>query len=217
MTSEVIEAHRRFATHAGKPGLPRWAAAVAVLTAASGDLEVPHVREIYAEAKRRREQRKAQPQASDERVKEILAAAGYNREVTPEVVERHRGYATHAGRPGLRRWKAAVAVLNGAMGGADVPPTSAIYAEETRRREVQRARAERIKVEAQALADEHADAARAHVARVWAETGEGPTWRELATELGVKGQLAAPLIDVLHQRGVLTSTEEPRSLAVGGC
>ena len=39
-----------------------------------------------------------------------------------------------------------------------------------------------------------------------------PAWRELAAALGVVGQLASPMIDVLHQRGVLASTDEPRSL-----
>jgi hypothetical protein len=212
VTPEVIEEHRRFATHAGKPGLPRWKAAVAVLAAAGGAPEVPHVREIYAEDKRRREQRKTQPRASDERVKELLASVGYNREVTAEVLERHRAYASHAGKPGLPRWKAAVAVLNAAMGRDDVPPASEIYAEEKRRREVQRARAAQIREKATALADQHAAAAREHVERVWAETGEGPTWRELAAALGVVGHLASPMIDVLHQRRVLASTDEPRSL-----
>ena len=57
-------------------------------------------------------------------------------------------------------------------------------------------------------------AAREQVARVRAETGEGPTWRELAAALGVKGPLASAMIDALHRRGALSSTKEPRSLSV---
>jgi hypothetical protein len=96
-----------------------------------------------------------------------------------------------------------------------VPRASEIYAEEKRRREVRRARAERIRAQASALADAHAEAARRYVTQVWAETGAGPTWRELAAALGVTGQLASPMIDLLHKRGVLASTGEPRSLTVG--
>ena len=119
-----------------------------------------------------------------------------------------------AGKPGLPRWKAAVAVLNGAMGAPEVPHVREIYAEEKRRREVRRERAARVRKQASELADRHARAAREQVARVWAETGEGPTWRELAAALGVKGPLASAMIDSLHRRGALTSTKEPRSLAV---
>lgn len=154
------------------------------------------------------------PKASDERVEELLQAAGYNRAITPEVLQEHRRFATHAGTPGLPRWRAAVAVLNGAMGAPEVPHVREIYAEEKRRREVRRERAARVRKQAGELADEHAVAAREQVARVWAETGEGPTWRELAAELGVKGPLASAMIDALHRRGALTSTKEPRSLAV---
>lgn len=89
-----------------------------------------------------------------------------------------------------------------------------IYAEEKRRREVRRARAVRVREQANQLADEHAVAARDEVERVWAETGEGPTWRELAAALGVKSSLASAMVDALHRRGVLASTKEPRSLAV---
>ena len=107
-----------------------------------------------------------------------------------------------------------MALLNGAMGGDEVPHVREIYAEEKRRREANRARAARRREQAGALADEHASAAREFVARVWAETGEGPTWRELADALGVQGRLASAMIDTLHRRGALTSTEEPRTLAV---
>lgn len=162
-------------------------------------------------ARRGRPQR---PKASDERVKELLTAAGYSRTITPEVLEQHRRFATHAGKPGLPRWKAAVALLNGAMGAPEVPHVREIYAEEKRRREVRRQRAARIRKQAGELAAEHAVAAREQVARVWAETGEGPTWRELAAALGVKGPLASAMVDALHQRGALTSTKEPRSLTV---
>lgn len=154
------------------------------------------------------------PKASDERVEELLQAAGYNRAITPGVLREHRRFATHAGKPGLPRWKAAVAVLNGAMGAPEVPHVREIYAEEKRRREVRRERAARIRKQASELAQEHAVAAREHVARVWTETGEGPTWRELAAALGVKGPLASAMIDALHRRGALTSTKEPRSLTV---
>lgn len=158
--------------------------------------------------------RPPRPKASDERVGELLQAAGYNRVVTPEVLEAHRRFATHAGKPGLPRWKAAVALLNGAQGRAEVPHVREIYAEEKRRRDVQRQRAAQRRQRAGELADEHAEAAREYVARVWAETGEGPTWRELASALDVEGPLASAMIDTLHRRGVLTSTKEPRSLAV---
>jgi len=107
-------------------------------------------------------------------VEELLGAAGYNRAITPEVLEQHRRFATHAGKPGLPRWKAAVALLNGAQGRGEVPHVREIYAEEKRRREAKRARAGYMRTQADALADEHAVAAREHVARVWAETGEGP-------------------------------------------
>jgi len=100
------------------------------------------------------------------------------------------------------------------MGGGVVPHVREIYAEEKRRREVNRALAARRREQAGDLADEHVAAAREHVARVWAETGEGPTWRELASALDVRGPLAAAMIEVLHQRGALVSTVEPRSLAV---
>ena len=216
VTPGVLEAHRRFASHAGKPGLPRWKAAIAVLNGAMGAEEVPHVREIYAEEKRRRETRRpALPKASDELVRELLTACGYNREVTPEVLDAHRWFATHATKPGLPRWKAAVAVLNGAMGADEVPHVREIYAEEKRRREARRARAAQLREQAEALADVQAEAAREQVARVWAETGEGPTWRELASALGVKGRVGSTLIEVLHERGLLISTKESRSLAVG--
>ncbi|MDR7254940.1 hypothetical protein J2X46_003942 [Nocardioides sp. BE266] len=89
-----------------------------------------------------------------------------------------------------------------------------IYAEEKRRREVRRARAVRVREQAEHLADKHALAARDQVARVRAETGEGPTWRELAAALGVKSSLASAMVDALHRRGALTSTKEPRSLTV---
>lgn len=158
--------------------------------------------------------RPPRPKATDERVEELLGAAGYSRAITPEVLEEHRRFATHAGKPGLPRWKAAVALLNGTMGGGVVPHVREIYAEEKRRREVNRARAARRREQAGDLADEHVAAAREHVARVWAETGEGPTWRELASALDVRGPLAAAMIEVLHQRGALVSTVEPRSLAV---
>lgn len=158
--------------------------------------------------------RPPRPRATDERVEQLLAAAGYNKAITAEVLQEHRRFATHAGKPGLPRWKAAVAVLNGAMGAPEVPHAREIYAEEKRRREVRRARAERTRRQAGELADEHAVAAREQVARVWAETGEGPTWRELAAALGVKGPLASAMIDALHRRGALTSTKNPRSLAV---
>ena len=151
---------------------------------------------------------------SDERVEELLQAAGYNRAITPEVLEAHRWFATHAGKPGLPRWKAAVALLNGAQGRSEVPHVREIYGEEKRRREAKRARAAEMRKRAGALADDHAEAAREHVARVWAETGAGPTWRELASALGVQGPLASAMIDMLHRRGVLASTKEPRSLAV---
>lgn len=158
--------------------------------------------------------RPRRPKASDERVAELLQAAGYNRAITPEVLEAHRWFATHAGEPGLPRWKAAVALLNGAQGRSEVPHVRAIYGEEKRRREAKRVRAAEMRKRAGALADEHAEAAREHVARVWAETGAGPTWRELASALGVQGPLASAMIDMLHRHGVLTSTKEPRSLAV---
>lgn len=158
-------------------------------------------------------ERPPRPKATDERVEELLGAAGFNRAITPEVLEEHRRFATHAGKPGLPRWKAAVALLNGAMGGG-VPHVREIYAEEKRRREVTRARAAQRREQAGALADEHVVAAREHVARVWAETGEGPTWRELASALGVRGPLASAMIDTLHRRGALASTKEPRSLTV---
>lgn len=158
--------------------------------------------------------RPPRPKATDERVEQLLAAAGYNKAITAEVLQEHRRFATHAGKPGLPRWKAAVAVLNGAMGAPEVPHVREIYAEEKRRREVRRARAARIRKQAGELADEHAVAAREQVARVWAETGEGPTWRELAAAIGVKGPLASAMIDALHRRGALTSTKKPRSLSV---
>lgn len=158
--------------------------------------------------------RPQRPKASDERVEELLQAAGYNRAITPEVLEAHRWFATHAGKPGLPRWKAAVALLNGAQGRSEVPHVREIYGEEKRRREAKRARAAAMRKRAGALADDHAEAAREHVARVWAETGAGPTWRELASALGVQGPLASAMIDMLHRRGVLASTKEPRSLAV---
>ena len=60
----------------------------------------------------------------------------------------------------------------------------------------------------------HARREQEYHARVWAETGEGPTWRELASALDVHGPLAAAMIDTLHRRGALSSTKEPRSLAV---
>jgi hypothetical protein len=161
-----------------------------------------------------RRDKRPRPKASDERVEELLQAAGYNRAVTPEVLQEHRRFATHAGKPGLPRWKAAVAILNGAMGAPEVPHVREIYAEEKRRREARQARAARIRKQAAELADEHAVAAREQVARVRAETGEGPTWRELAAALGVKGPLASAMIDALHRRGALSSTKEPRSLSV---
>lgn len=159
--------------------------------------------------------RSPRSKAPDERVEELLRAAGYNRVITFEVLEQHRRFATHAGKPGLPRWKAAVALLNGAMGADEVPHVRGIYAEEKRRREVNTARAAQRREQAGELADEHVAAAREHVARVWAETGEGPTWRELASALNVSGPLAAAMIDRLHRRGALASTKEPRSLAVG--
>ena len=67
----------------------------------------------------RHEARRGRPprlKATDERVQELLTSVGYNREVTPEVLEQHRRFATHAGKPGLPRWKAAVAVLNPVTG-----------------------------------------------------------------------------------------------------
>lgn len=158
--------------------------------------------------------KESRTQASDERVRELLAAAGYNKAVTPEVLATHRRFATHAGKPGLPRWKAAVSVLNGAQGRNDVPDISEIYGEEKRRRATKAARAAQIRAEADALADQHADAARVHVDLVWSTTGEGPTRSELAEALGVPKSLASPVIDRLHRRGVLTSTEQPRSLAV---
>lgn len=166
---------------------------------------------VAGDGRRGRPQR---PKASDERVEELLQAAGYNRAITPEVLEAHRWFATHAGKPGLPRWKAAVALLNGAQGRSEVPHVREIYGEEKRRREANRARAAEMRKRAGALADDHAEAAREHVARVWAETGAGPTWRELASALGVQGPLASAMIDMLHRRGVLASTKEPRSLAV---
>lgn len=158
--------------------------------------------------------RPPRPKAGDERVEQLLAAAGFNRTVTPEVLEEHRRFVTHAGKPGLPRWKAAVSVLNAAMGADEVPHVREIYAEEKRRREVARERASKRRAQANALADELVLAARHHVAQVWEQTGEGPTWRELAAALGVDGHLAPAMIDVLHRRGALTSTEESRSLAV---
>lgn len=100
------------------------------------------------------------------------------------------------------------------MGAPEVPHVREIYTEEKRRREVRRERAARIRKQAGELADEHAVAAREQVERAWAETGEGPTWRELAAALGVKGPLASAMIDALHRRGALTSTTESRSLSV---
>ena len=100
--------------------------------------------------------RPPRPKADDERVEELLAAAGYNRALTPEVLQQHRRFATHAGKPGLPRWRAAVAVLNGAMGAPEVPHVREIYAEEKRRRQVRRARAARIRKQAGELADVHA-------------------------------------------------------------
>jgi hypothetical protein len=161
-----------------------------------------------------RQGRPQRPKPSDEQVEELLQAAGYNRAITPEVLEAHRWFATHAGEPGLPRWKAAVALLNGAQGRGEVPHVREIYGEEKRRREAKRARAAAMRKQAGALADEHAEAAREHVARVWDATGAGPTWRELASALGVQGPLASAMIDMLHRRGVLASTKEPRSLAV---
>lgn len=67
-----------------------------------------------------------------------------------------------------------MALLNGAQGRGEVPHGREIYAEEKRRREAKRARAGYMRTQADALADEHAVAAREHVARVWAETREGP-------------------------------------------
>lgn len=154
------------------------------------------------------------PKATNARVEELLAAAGYNRSITPEVLQDHRRFATHAGKPGLPRWKAAVAILNGAMGSHEVPPVGEIYAEETRRREVRRTRTALIRAQSIELADKYAQAAREQVARVWEETGTGPTWRELAASLGVKGPLASAMVDALHRSGALTSTAEPRSLTV---
>ena len=158
--------------------------------------------------------RPPRPKATDERVEELLRSTGYNRAITPEVLEEHRRFRTHAGKPGLPRWKAAVALLNGAQGRGVVPHVREIYAEEKRRREARQARAAETRRQAGALADEHAEAAREHVARMWAETGEGPTWRELAEVLGVKGRIASAMIDTLHRHGVLTSTKEPRSLTL---
>lgn len=158
--------------------------------------------------------RPPRPRASDERVEELLRAAGYNRAITPVVLEQHRRFVSHAGEPGLARWKAAVSVLNGAQGRAEVPSVSEIYAEDKRRREVKQARAAQLRRQAAELADQHMGAAREHVARVWAQTGEGPTWRELADALGVDGRLASAMVDALHRRGALTSTSERRSLAV---
>lgn len=158
--------------------------------------------------------RPPRPKASDERVGELLQAAGYNRAITPEVLDAHRRLATHAGKPGLPRWKAAVALLNGAQGRDEVPHVREIYAEQRRRRDVQRKRAVQRRQRAGELADEHAETAREYVAAVWVETGMGPTWRELASTLGVEGPLASAMIETLHRRGLLTSTNEPRSLAV---
>ncbi|MEP9385557.1 hypothetical protein [Nocardioides sp. KR10-350] len=163
---------------------------------------------------RKPHERRPRPKVDDGRVEELLRAAGFNKEITPEVLEAHRRFATHAGKPGLPRWKAAVALLNSAQGRGEVPHVREIYAEEKRRREARRARAAQLRRQAEDLADQHAAAAREHVARVWADTGEGPTWRELAEALGVRGPLASALVDVLHRRRVLTSSEEPRSLAV---
>lgn len=161
-----------------------------------------------------RQPRPPRPKADDERVQHLLAAAGFNRAVTPEVLEEHRRFVTHAGKPGLPRWKAAVSVLNASMGNPEVPHVREIYAEENRRRQVARERAAKRRAQANALADDLVHAARDHVAQVWEQTGEGPTWRELAAALGVEGHLASALIDVLHRRGALTSTEAARSLAV---
>ncbi|ABL79325.1 hypothetical protein Noca_4739 (plasmid) [Nocardioides sp. JS614] len=161
-----------------------------------------------------RRARPPRPKATDERVEELLRAAGYNRAITPEVLEEHRRFTTHAGKTGLPRWKAAVALLNGAQGRGEVPHVREIYTEEKRRREAKQARAAETRRQAGELADEHAKAAREHVARVWAETGEGPTWRELADALGVEGRIASAVIDTLHRLRVLTSTKEPRSLTL---
>lgn len=158
--------------------------------------------------------RAPRPTASDERVEELLRAAGYNRAITPVVLEQHRRFASHAGKPGLSRWKAAVSVLNGAQGRDEVPSVSEIYAEDKQRREVKQARAAQLRRQSAELADQHIGAAREHVARIWAQTGEGPTWREMADALGVDGRLASAMVDAMRRRGALTSTSERRSLAV---
>ena len=52
--------------------------------------------------------RPPRPKATDERVEGLLRAAGYNRAITPEVLEEHRRFTTHAGKAaclaGRLRW-----------------------------------------------------------------------------------------------------------------
>lgn len=140
--------------------------------------------------------------ATDQQVETFLAAAGRHVALSAETLETYRPIVSAAGHPGTLRWQGPRHLV--AQG--QLPDTAAINAEEARR-------AQRI-ADAIAEAEAKADAARAYVAAVRADTGTGPTWSELCQHLGWSGQRGKTGVRHLINKGHLIATGDERSLAV---
>lgn len=152
------------------------------------------------------------PRARKKPVRELMPvfinAIGYTREPEPETRRIYHDVIIAAGqRPGTLRWRAAVHVITNAP--AKLPPEDF---DEQMQQFMQRTIERRTRT--LAAADANAEAARRFVDDVWTRTGAGPTWAELARACGVPGTRAEWFVSRLHDNGVLTSTEESRSLRV---
>ncbi|MFI5736119.1 hypothetical protein ACIA49_38755 [Kribbella sp. NPDC051587] len=108
------------------------------------------------------------------------------------------------GAPGSVRWQAARTVISAGRGITDDQVDA-----ETQRRRAKHAMAVE---EARRAAEKSADAAVAYVAQYRAAHGVGPTWYELAREMGWSHQTKGTSIRHLQKLGHLTFTTANRSL-----
>ena len=141
-------------------------------------------------------------------VGQFLEEIGYDGAVTPEILSRYVPLVRRAGKPRLPRWRPAV---NMTRRNDDLTPpsTSDFENERNRRTELAAQRREHL---ASFVDDDVAVAAAAYVDQVWADTGAGPTWRELGRHVGWTSAQTNGCVWELRRRGVLDYTTEHRSL-----
>lgn len=204
---DVLAAYAPFVAAAGKPGSARWRSAVALAAQHPGGsppaleaLQVPPV----------------DPQRGtlEQRVTQLLREAGRSEPIAPETIEALRPLVQLAGIPGQTYWKLAVKLLGDDDRG--VPSADQLQQRMNQEKARLQANRQRVAAEARARASADVEQASAYVAQVRAETGAGPTWRELSDHLDWPSEWPNHALEAavrhLVKTGVLRCTRAPRSL-----